>query len=104
MHKRSSWAYTATVRKCSSVPARKIRTAISLRLAAISFLIGRITLPLPTWGTVSAREEPAEDGGVLVLAAEERVRGIWAKPAGLNASCAKGKTQVVSRPLCGLLR
>ena len=40
MQKRSSWAYTATVRSPSSVPARKIRTAISDRLAAISFGTG----------------------------------------------------------------
>src|SRR5688572_3657087 len=41
MQSRSSCAKTATVRMFSSVPARKIRTAISLRFAAISFLMGR---------------------------------------------------------------
>src|SRR5882672_3437480 len=40
MLSRSSCAKIATVRSSSSVPARKMRTAISLRLAAISFLMG----------------------------------------------------------------
>src|SRR5687768_10332383 len=98
MHKRSSCAKIATVRRCSSVAARKMRTAISLRFAAINFLTCRMAGTTVSVAATAPRVEPELDAGDLVsLVAEERVRGIWTKPAGLKASRAKGKTQVCAR-------
>src|SRR5688572_18299286 len=96
MHKRSSCAKIATVRRCSSVAARKIRTAISLRFAAISFRTGRTI-----GGTVGGRDPAAARAGPAVAAGdleglevEVRVRGIWAKAAGLSTTGPEGKSQV----------
>src|SRR5688572_12433464 len=99
MHKRSSCAKIATVRRCSSVAARKIRTAISLRFAAISFRTGRTTgAEVGRDAAAAARVEPADAAGDLEgLEAEVRVRGIWAKAAGLSTKGPKGKSQVWAR-------
>src|SRR5687767_516899 len=95
MQRRSSCAKTATVRRCSSVPARKMRTAISLRFAAISFLTGLMPVSDADFGAAAGRASPAAEAGVLVcLVEEERVSGIRAKAAELNATAAKGKAQV----------
>src|SRR5687768_7358274 len=99
MHKRSSCAKIATVLRCSSVAARKMRTAISLRFAAINFLTCRTAAGITaSFAARAPRVEPELDAGDLgSLVAEERVRGIRTKPAGLKASGAKGKTQVCAR-------
>src|SRR5688572_17375677 len=98
MHKRSSCAKIATVRRCSSVAARKIRTAISLRFAAISFRTGRTTGAVAGRDAAAARAEPADAAGDFGdLEAEVRVRGIWAKAAGLSTTSPKGKSQVWAR-------
>src|SRR5688500_13082427 len=98
MHKRSSCAKIATVRRCSSVAARKIRTAISLRFAAISFRTGRTTGAEEGRDAAAVRAEPADAAGDLEgLEAEVRVRGIWAKAAGLSTMSPKGKSQVWAR-------
>src|SRR4051812_11009377 len=79
MQSLSSCAKTATVRKFNSVPARKIRTAISLRFAAINFLIGRMPPAAETAG--AAAEALAEER-------EERCVGL----AGIGRSVRLGET------------
>src|SRR5688500_1488285 len=95
MHSRSSCAKIATVRRCSSVPARKIRTAISLRFAAISFRIGRRARGSEDAGegveaaVAAASLEDAEDFVDLV--------GIWAKAAGFRAMSREGEGAIFAK-------
>src|SRR5690349_4675176 len=88
MHSRSSWANTATVRRCNSVPARKIRTAISLRFAAINFLMGLSA------GVVAAADGAATEDGAGALDAVRVLdlwRGIRSKAAGFREMLPQGE-------------
>src|SRR5687768_9496617 len=94
MHNLSSCAKIATVRKCSSVPARKIRTAISLRFAAISFRIGRRAL-----GSDDGESAGAVAGAAGLEDAEGFVDlvGIWAKAAGFRAMSREGEGAIFAK-------